>query len=194
MLSEEEFSLLFYGDPSKYKPFSKEEDTSLTINNEVCASCKGVCCKMCGCHFSPDDFTDLSFNGLKNELDLGHISIDVVFGEQFYLDRNNLILRMRNKDRNVYDPITSRRDTECSLLTETGCLLPYEERPSGGRLLVPNLTHNCRTNYGISDCSKEWGYFQKVLTELSAHYREFESTHQIENQLVKKLTKRKLQK
>ena len=38
-------------------------------NKELCKECKGQCCKNKGCHFSPDQFNDLSFEGLKKEID-----------------------------------------------------------------------------------------------------------------------------
>ena len=53
-----------------------EKDYSNTTNITLCSKCGGACCKMCGCHFSPDDFEDLSFEGLKKELLKGYISID----------------------------------------------------------------------------------------------------------------------
>lgn len=43
---------------------------------EICKKCKGSCCKTMGCHYSPEDFKDLSFDGLKTEIDKGFISID----------------------------------------------------------------------------------------------------------------------
>ena len=45
-------------------------------NKELCSACGGICCKNMGCHYSPDDFSDLSFEGLKKEIDKGYISID----------------------------------------------------------------------------------------------------------------------
>ena len=56
-------------------------------NLEICSKCKGFCCKRMGCHFSPDDFKDLTFDGLKKEIDKGYISIDWWEGNPFKDDR-----------------------------------------------------------------------------------------------------------
>lgn len=43
---------------------------------DYCAKCGGNCCKHMGCHYSPRDFEDLSFDALKQEIEKGRISID----------------------------------------------------------------------------------------------------------------------
>ena len=42
---------------------------------EICAKCKGGCCRFYGCHFSPTDFKEISFESLKTEIEKGRISI-----------------------------------------------------------------------------------------------------------------------
>jgi hypothetical protein len=50
-------------------------------NKELCRKCGGVCCKNMACHFSPDDFPEITFNALKAEIEKGHISIDCWEGD-----------------------------------------------------------------------------------------------------------------
>lgn len=35
----------------------------------LCAECKGKCCQRMACHYAPDDFRELSFEGLKTEIE-----------------------------------------------------------------------------------------------------------------------------
>ena len=53
-----------------YRSISKDYSVSKNVNTEICAECGGKCCKRCGCHFSPDDFQEISFNFLKKEIRL----------------------------------------------------------------------------------------------------------------------------
>jgi len=183
--------ILFDEDSTEYKSFPKIDDELVNVNSAICANCAGkYCCQVTGCHFSPDDFIDLSFEGLKSELDLGYISIDIIFREQFYMNRDVLVLRTRNKDSNIYDATDFRCNKPCDLLTSTGCPLPYAERPSGGRLVIPSPDYNCSGTYGGRENCIEWNYFQEVLWQLARHYKESEKNHYYENQMLKKLVKK----
>jgi hypothetical protein len=186
--STESIRRLIYGEPSEYQPFPRTGSEAENTNGQICVACGGKCCKMCGCHFSPDDFEERSFESLKNHLDQGYISIDLVFGEQYYLRRDNLILRIRNKDSDIYAVQLVGNTQECSLLTPTGCLLPYAERPRGGQALIPSENHRCHNQYSVKQCSLDWGHFQAVLHELASYYRQMEERQHYENQLVKRLT------
>lgn len=44
-------------------------------NESLCKQCGGKCCKKCGCDYLPNDFTDLSTNGLVEKILEGNISI-----------------------------------------------------------------------------------------------------------------------
>lgn len=52
-----------------------KKDRESYINYEMCKTCGGECCKQCGCIYLPEDFENLSFDYLKNEIDKGYISI-----------------------------------------------------------------------------------------------------------------------
>lgn len=159
--------------PERKKEYTTEE----TTNPNLCAKCGGECCKGCGCHFSPEDFEDTSFEGLKRELEKGYISIDRVDGRAFDRPEMFFILRIRNRGaRIVY--LNYERGEPCILLTEKGCKLSYTKRPTGGRLLIPvavkykGLTClNCQSAYTIEDCCMEWRPYQQVLSELIHYFK-----------------------
>lgn len=79
----------------------KKNNTPEFKSTKACAKCGGSCCKNMGCHFSPDDFDEISFDALKSEIDKGFISIDwweeSDGGESYYL-------RIRNVNAPIVDP------------------------------------------------------------------------------------------
>ena len=161
------------------KDFTDEKN----VNPKICSECGGECCKRCGCHFSPDDFEEISFEFLKKELEKGYISIDYVDGEFLYQFYGIYILRMRNQDAPIVD--TWYKRSPCILLTENGCKLDYEHRPTGGKLLIPSnmfypvsgkLERICRTTYGIEECCYEWRPYQKILHELVKYFKDKDFT------------------
>ncbi len=157
---------------------NKNYEMTQTTNYDVCAICGGAWCKKCGCHFSPDDFKEISFEYLKTEIEKGYISIDYVDGEAASWPIGALILRIRNKNSPIVD-IGYRKDTPCILLTDTGCKLDYEQRPTGGKLLIPKFLEInsyrtskpvCYSKYSINTCSREWRTYQEILVELKQHF------------------------
>lgn len=161
-----------------YRSLKKNYPLSETINPELCTRCGGVCCKRCGCHFSPDDFEEISFDCLKRELKKGYISIDYVDGEVIYESYGVYILRVRNKDSPIVD-VNIHKRSPCCLLTKSGCKLDYNHRPAGGRLLIPSTFLNedenevlsCHSKYEIKDCCYEWRPHQKVLHQLVDYFK-----------------------
>lgn len=159
----------------EYRSIKKDYDNPENLNPSVCAECGGVCCKACGCHFSPDDFKDVSFDGLKKEIEKGYISIDYVDGEIVWSSIGIYILRARNQDSPIVDT-GFRNRKPCILLTENGCKLDYEKRPTGGKLLIPNTISSfchettCKSKYKIVDCCYEWKPHQKVLYQLVKYF------------------------
>ena len=157
------------------RSLEKNYDISENTNYLICAECGGACCKSCGCHFSPDDFEDLSFYGLKKEIEKGYISIDCVNGKMICQNKDFLILRIRNQGSTIVDT-GFRTKKPCILLTNQGCKLDYEHRPTGGKLLVPNATSSfthqmaCHSKYNLVNCCYEWEPHQKVLKRLVKYF------------------------
>lgn len=133
-----------------------------------CAECKGKCCKSMGCHFSPSDFKEITFEHLDYRIDCGYISIDWWEGD---IDDNEIhtripFLRMRNKNSPVVNPSWGG---ECILLTDSGCPLSFEDRPLGARALQPR-EDDCKTFYSKQDCVRDWRPFVSILEKLIVEY------------------------
>lgn len=167
-----------YKVPNK-RNVGKNLDEGSTTNVKMCAECKGLCCQGCGCHFSPEDFKNISFNTLKTEIKKGYISIEWVDGELVYMDGGIYILRARNRGMPIVDCLDERHP--CVLWNEeTGCKLSYANRPKGGRLLIPKRgyiafsdieEYICQSRYSIEECCKDWSKYQRILIRLVKHFR-----------------------
>jgi hypothetical protein len=128
----------------------------------ACAECKGLCCKHMGCHFSPTDFEDISFDNLKKEIEKGFISID-----WWESDVHQYYLRMRHVNAPIVDPSWGGR---CVLLTDKGCPLPFEKRPLGARALKPISNGECRVHYSKEMCKDDWLEYSDILSALVLYF------------------------
>lgn len=139
-------------------------------NLELCKSCKGSCCRAMGCHYSPEDFTDLSFEGLKKEIEKGYISIDYWEGNPFEDNRDirqAYYLRIKHINSNIVD---ASWGGVCCLLTDSGCSLTYDCRPKGGRLLIPSKDYNCIPEYTKQQSAMDWYVYNDVLEKLVNYF------------------------
>lgn len=125
-----------------------------------CSACGGYCCKQSPCFFMPEDFPDLSLEALLKE-----------FREKDYLalmadDIPYISMRSeRWKGRVQYSTLALG---SCVFLTPTGCKFSYDERPTGGKLLIPSA-HGCYLKLDAESFSKAWSPYSKVLHQLRAH-------------------------
>ena len=160
---------LFYS-TSNARHYEKNDTEKEMCNYELCRECGGKCCNRCGCHFSPDDFEDLSFEGLLTEIKKGYITLELVDGDAFLIHSIAWIVRMRNVDGPVIEGrVFGRKQAPCVMLGENGCRMNYENRPAGGRVLLPRAFSGrllCQSKYGIERGMREWLYHQKVLHQL----------------------------
>lgn len=184
IMTEEDIARLvgsIFNPESKKRNIVKDYDQTKNIDYEICAECGGDCCKRCGCEFSPDDFENISFESLKTEIEKGYISIELIDREIILEDRSVYVLRVRNNCMPIVDS-GYRRGTGCILLTEKGCKLDYEHRPTGGKLLIPSkeikislLGENhrlCHSSYGIEECCYEWRPYQDILFQLADYFKD----------------------
>lgn len=164
-----------------YRSQKKDYNNPKNVNKTICSKCGGECCKRCGCYFSPDDFKEISFEALKTEIERGYISIVIVWGKMALRDLDVYILRVRNQGAPIVD--TELKRTPCIFLTETGCKLTYEQRPSGGKLLIPSertshvsgkTERNCHSAYDIELCCYEWEPYQNILHQLAEYFQDKE--------------------
>ena len=81
---------------------------------------------------------------------------------------------MRNKNAPVVDPSFGG---ECVALTENGCKLSHDERPKGGRVLIPDLDIqedgfkiNCHSDWSKKESAIEWYTYRDILIKLMKEY------------------------
>lgn len=158
-------------DSPKKRRIKKDYDISKNVNKEICTKCGGECCKICGCHFSPDDFKKITFESLKEEINKGYISIEYVDREHIYSNHGCYILRIRNENSPIVEINRTHRKA-CMMLTEHGCKFDYKHRPTGGKLLIPSKEGRCKNKYSIRDCCYEWEQYQNILCDLVDYFKE----------------------
>ena len=133
-------------------------------NQSLCSACGGYCCKNSPCFFMPEDFPDLSLDRLLKE-----------FQEKDYLcillgDVAFISMRAKHWKR-IVQLFESRIPDSCVALTPTGCKFSYDERPTGGKLLVPAVTgfYDCYHKLDYTTFSTAWAPYDEVLHQLMAH-------------------------
>lgn len=140
------------------------------IDYDMCKECGGQCCKENGCVYLPQDFDKLDFNSLRDQIEKGYISISGQPITGFLKDAWTflLYLRARNRDADVVDLITY--GGPCKLLTEVGCSLTEEERPSLGLLVKPTkIGGPCEKKFE-PQIALDWIDHSEVLAELVTYY------------------------
>ena len=55
---------------------------------------------------------------------------------------------------------------ECAALTDTGCLLSYEDRPKGGRMLIASEDRRCTQEYTREMMVEDWMPYQEQLKQI----------------------------
>lgn len=130
-------------------------------NKDICSKCGGLCCKQTGCYYSADDLKVVSSKSVKDLLDKGYtcISSDVFLMRE---DPLLLSLRARNKNASKIDLVSYSR--YCTALSPTGCIYSLENRPSGGKYLIPNKDGDC-DYYKVTliDVIESWEPYQQML-------------------------------
>ena len=139
--------------------------------SSFCASCS-ACCENMGCEYSPGDFKIITFESLRKHIERGFTSIDWWEGDprknKCEFDRT-YFLRARNKNADIVD---SSWGGICSLLSETGCTLSFNDRPKGGRFLKPKKLDNesCYCEYTKLLCCLDWIPYQEILQQLFEYF------------------------
>ncbi len=155
-----------------FKPTIKLMDEKRNVDTELCKLCKGRCCKKSGCHYSPEDFGKITYQSLREKIDNGCIHIEYIPGKYTDTKKGTFILRVKNKGERTVGPYL---ETGCMFLTEDGCHLDYDHRPTGGKLLIPILDiegiGRCYNSYSLRDCCYEWHTYRRILRKLVRHYK-----------------------
>lgn len=135
-----------------------------TLNQEMCKKCKGRCCKQCGCSHFPEDL-DMTFENIVKKIKAREISIDrIEHLESFYSKLENPIYYLRAANENE-GYLAYGNMGRCVFLTDDGCKLDYEARPSGGRFIVP-FWSGCYPLYTHQEFIDKWIPYQNLLKNL----------------------------
>ncbi len=155
------------------------------INYAMCKKCGGACCKQNGCVYLPKDFKSLEASNIIKELDKGKISIS---GQpvNFFANSWTYIpyLRARNKDAEIVDLITD--GGPCINLTDSGCSLSEDMRPSGGLLVKPTKIGGPCEKMN-KDLGMEWLEYSEVLEYLIKLYTNMNMIDVIVSQISEKI-------
>lgn len=142
-------------------------------NKEICSKCEGKCCKKCGCDYFVSDFESMETKYLENFLNQGYASIIATFKFE-RLKNGKLVLtpilsiRARNTNRDVIDLLSLK--TKCLSLTENGCTFDINNRPSGGKHLIPKENFNCQSDIDKIEELYKYMPYQKTLQKLVKKY------------------------
>lgn len=144
---------------------------------DICAVCRGACCKANGCSLSPEDmlrelaewkagqadWDDDSAESMGRQIERwlqeSHCAIDSFAAEKgrcYYI-------RMRHK---CFTFIGVDAMGECVALTDQGCSLPFAKRPKGGRYLEGKQDRHCRQHYTREQMIADWKPYQQILQEI----------------------------
>lgn len=142
------------------------------FDHEVCTKCGGRCCSSCGCAFSPNDFRKISFNSLKQIMDRGFISIVPISHIQTGLEKDVLTLKVRNLGSDVIE-FEAHIARPCILWDrKTGCFFDDDDRPYGGKALIPTPNIGCIMGYSFRQRAIDWLPYQEILVKLGEFYYE----------------------
>lgn len=147
-----------------------KQQIRLVEDKNICAQCKGLCCKSQGCHVAPWDVFKGgkgSIEKLRAFMNTKNYTVDFWAGDPRDNDIWNFdfsqhyFLRARNKNEGFitgYNP-----NGACAMLTSTGCKLSFNERPTGGKSLVPKPDQRCVPTYTKRQCAIDWIPYQDML-------------------------------
>lgn len=149
----------------------ERKDDEKYFDHLQCKICGGKCCKRNGCAFAPSDFKHISLSVLKRIMEKGFVTIVEVENAVTGLGRDVLALRVRNKDEPVVN-LSGNHNEGCILLEDTGCPFNDEDRPHGGRVLVPEklILGTCTRGYSSRQCAEAWLPYQEMLEELKNEF------------------------
>lgn len=163
-------------------------DDSRLCNVALCRACGGMCCQTCGCYIGPRDFRrklgvkKLSLEAMCSEIEKGYFVIEIVDLADYYIDGFGWVVRMRfvGEEYVIIDKlIRDQRAGACVMWNrESGCGYSWEDRPIGGKLLVPGSfdakrgEYSCSEGYGVKEAVQEWlGDDGAIIRELVRRYK-----------------------
>ncbi len=134
----------------------------------LCAKCGGLCCLKNSCCCIPEDFDDLSPEGIEAILDTGKYMICAFFeavirDEEIFI---NVIPAISAREVECPDNgiLISLTRSKCANLDKNGCMLNEDERPSQGLTLIPVDENGCRCF--LTNMCDYWEDYLSVLNEV----------------------------
>ncbi|MDN5324643.1 MAG: hypothetical protein PWP02_353 [Thermosipho sp. (in: thermotogales)] len=136
--------------------------SNLFINESICKKCGGKCCK-----YYPGTTLPKDFGTSKKEI---FDNLVIAFKSQRWaidwIDKNKNLYFVRpaikGKEGSTFD---HSLNGECTFLSENGCLLSVDKRPSGCLLLEPLEQKTCIPHLSKLEASKQWQKFLDLLFE-----------------------------
>lgn len=134
-------------------------------NKEICSECGGKCCERSPGVCFPSDFKD------ENDI------VDKILGGSYCIDWwegnlgdgcEDIAYFVRPRTKNYKDRVFDGGwGGECVLLTETGCSLKFDDRPSECRHLKPNVG-GCAGNelFSKESSCRAWRKHQDMFENL----------------------------
>lgn len=148
----------------------REVEIQKNEEKSICAKCGGCCCKSMSCHLHPDDV----FKGNKPSLELlvvflasGNYSIDWWEGDTNSTNQcYDMFFYLRPRHVGNVTLFDGSYGGKCIFLTPNGCSLDWEDRPLGGKALVPEANGRCHSEWTKFDSAKAWrkyhSWFDKI--------------------------------
>ncbi|ABR31368.1 hypothetical protein SU69_07735 [Thermosipho melanesiensis] len=139
------------------------------VNIELCKKCQGKCCKNYPGIALPKDFGNTKeeiFKNLIKAFKSGKWSIDWDKNEEYFVRPS-----IKGRKFYIFDHAISG---ECVFLTEKGCKLSLEKRPSGCLLLEPRESEKCIQHLTKRNTINEWKKFKEILLNAAIEVDKFE--------------------
>jgi len=147
------------------------------LNEEMCKKCQGRCCKFLPGAYFPEDF---GITNSKEFLEIVHglikkgkYAIDWWEGYEDYKHGYFIRPATKGKEGIIFDPAWGGGEP-CVFLTDNGCSLKLEDRPTGCRMLEPKSEENgkciCHSGSKKGAADAWWKYylcFEEVREEIN---------------------------
>lgn len=121
-------------------------------NKRLCKKCKGKCCSYSPCILESSDMDMSSPESIVKDIKDKKLSMIPVINEDFYFTNEFFTfpyLYVRGASRYSKPVDLYSMNGPCVHLTEKGCDFSYEDRPSGGKLLIPEKDHKCHYEHDL---------------------------------------------
>ena len=162
-----------FSNPDEVEKYEESLTEDTHTNYDVCKECGGGCCKVVPCGLSPRQTIsfgyELTEESLTKCLESGDYALDYWFDSHSKKDCDWYFIRYRAKGGLIAD--LDYIGTECVMLTDTGCKLPFDKRGIEGKSLEPaEGKHCCVGPIGKKEMGIMWKPYRRILGKLWNKY------------------------